>query len=129
MAPEAHWWTRSGKPAPDSPKDWLWTLMVVVPDFTNKTFFEAVEELRERKNPPGLDRARLEPFDKGYCVQAMRIGPYPARAETISKMEAYAREDGYVMVGKDHEIYFGDPRRTAPSKPKTLIRHPVTEDP
>ncbi|HKT21559.1 MAG TPA: GyrI-like domain-containing protein [Nitrososphaerales archaeon] len=130
MAPEGLWWTRSGRAVPDKPDEWLWTLMVVVPDFvTNKMFFDAVEEVRSKKHPPGLDRARLEAFDEGYCVQTMHVGPYSNESESIAKMDAYARERGYVMVGKHHEIYLGDPRRAAPTKLKTVIRHPVAEGP
>jgi hypothetical protein len=29
------------------------------------------------------------------------------------------------LRGRHHEIYFGDPRRSAPEKLKTIIRHPV----
>ena len=130
MAPEGLWWTKTGKIDLKKPNDWLWTLMAMVPDFvTNRMFFDAVEEVRRKKKPPGLDRARLESFDEGYCVQTMHVGPYSAEAESIAKMDAYAREHGYVMVGKHHEIYLGDPRRAAPSKLKTVIRHPVAEGP
>ncbi|MGZ5468153.1 MAG: GyrI-like domain-containing protein, partial [Candidatus Aminicenantales bacterium] len=33
--------------------------------------------------------------------------------------------EGYRLRGRHHEIYFGDPRRSAPEKLKTLIRQPV----
>jgi hypothetical protein len=29
------------------------------------------------------------------------------------------------MHGRHHEIYMGDPRKTAPEKLKTILRHPV----
>ncbi len=29
------------------------------------------------------------------------------------------------MVRQHHEIYLGDPRRAAPEKLKTVLRHPV----
>jgi len=45
--------------------------------------------------------------------------------ESIAKMDAYTKEHGYKTVGKHHEIYLGDPRRAAPSKLKTVLRHPV----
>jgi 2-polyprenyl-6-methoxyphenol hydroxylase-like FAD-dependent oxidoreductase len=31
-----------------------------------------------------------------------------------------------VLRGRHHEIYLSDPRRAAPEKMKTIIRHPVT---
>ena len=127
MAPEGLWWMK-GKFDPSKPKEWMWSLRVVVPDFiTTKTFSDTVEEVRRKKNPPGLDRARLETFDEGLCIQTLHIGPYSAETETIAKLEAFAKEHGYKMVGKHHEIYLGDPRRAAPSKLRTIIRHPVAK--
>jgi hypothetical protein len=32
---------------------------------------------------------------------------------------------GLTFNGKHHEIYLGDPRRTAPAKLKTVLRQPV----
>ena len=126
MAPEGLWWMKGGVFDQNRPKDWLWTLMVVVPDFTtDKMFREAVAEVKRKKNPPGLDKAHLESFTEGLCVQAMHIGPYSAETETIAKMEAFAKDHGYKFAGKHHEIYLGDPRRAAPSKLKTIVRHPV----
>jgi hypothetical protein len=127
MAPEGLWWMK-GKLDPSKPKKWLWTLMVVVPDFiTPKVFSDTVEEVRKKKNPPGLDRAHLETFDESLCVQTMHIGPYSAETETIARMEAFAKKSGYKLVGKHHEIYLGDPRRAAPSKLRTILRHPVAK--
>jgi len=125
MAPEGLWWMK-GKIDMNKRDKWLWTLMILVPDFiTTKMFSDAVDEVRRKKNPPGLDRARLETLNEGKCVQMMHIGPYAAEPESIAKMDAYAKEHGYKMVGKHHEIYLGDPRRAAPSKLKTVLRHPV----
>jgi len=94
---------------------------------TDKIFSEAVDEVRKKKNPPGLDKAHLEKFDEGLCVQTMHVGPYSAEPDTIAKMGAFAKELGYKMVGKHHEIYLGDPRRAAPSKLKTVVRLPVAK--
>ena len=128
MAPEGLWWVKGGGFNPDRRKDWLWTLMVVLPDFiTNKMFSEAQLEVREKKNPPGIERARMETFDGGQCVQTMHFGPYSTEPESIAKLEAFAKGHGYRLVGKHHEIYLGDPRRASPSKLKTIIRHPVAK--
>ena len=128
MAPEGLWWMK-GKFDMNRKDRWLWTLMILVPDFvTVKMFSEAVAEVRSKKNPPGLERARLETLDEGTAVQMMHIGPYANEPESIAKMEAYAEGHGYRMVGKHHEIYLGDPRRAAPSKLKTVLRHPVAKE-
>jgi hypothetical protein len=126
MAPEGLWWMKGKKIDMTRRDKWLWTLMILVPDFvTPKMFSEAVAEVRSKKNPPGLDRARLEALDEGTSIQTMHIGPYSTEPESIARMDAYAKEHGCKMVGKHHEIYLGDPRRAAPSKLKTVLRHPV----
>ncbi len=128
MAPEGLWWTK-GKTFDMSKREtWQWTLMILVPDFiTQKMFSDVVAEVRLKKNQPGLERARLEKVVEGTSVQIMHIGPYSAEPESIAKLDAYVKEHGYKMVGKHHEIYLGDPRRSAPSKLRTVIRHPVTK--
>ena len=126
MAPEGLWWMKGKKIDMARRDKWLWTLMILVPDFvTPKMFSDAVAEVRSKKNPPGLDRARLETLDEGTSVQTMHIGPYSTEPESIARMGAYVKEHGYKMAGKHHEIYLGDPRRAAPSKLRTIIRHPV----
>ena len=128
MAPEGLWWTKGKTIDLARPDKWLWSLMVVVPDFVNdRLFSETVEEVRRKKNPPGLEKARFEALEEGQCVQIMHVGPYAAEPESIAKMEAYAKEHGYKLVGKHHEIYLGDPRRAAPSRLKTILRHPVAK--
>ena len=59
----------------------------------------------------------------------MHIGPYDTEPETIAAMDRYAADNGYLLDFNDarrhHEIYLGDPRKTAPEKLKTVIRHPI----
>lgn len=47
----------------------------------------------------------------------------------LEQMDVFAREQGYEtdFTGhrRHHEIYLSDPRRTAPEKLKTVLRHPV----
>jgi hypothetical protein len=44
---------------------------------------------------------------------------------TIEKLHTFARENGYQLTGKHHEIYLGDPRRTKPEKLRTVLRQPI----
>jgi hypothetical protein len=130
MALEGLWWVEGTRFELAEREDWLWTLMIVQPDFvTGKMFAGAQEEVRKKKNPFGIQGARLESFSEGLCVQTMHIGPYSAESESIAKLEAYARDHGYNLTGKHHEIYLGDPRRAAPSKLRTIVRHPVARAP
>jgi hypothetical protein len=62
----------------------------------------------------------------------LHIGPYSTEGPTIAALHAFIRDQGYAFDGrkqKHHEIYLGDPRRTAPEKLKTIIRQPVAAAP
>ena len=67
--------------------------------------------------------------EEGQCVQCMYVGSYDDESAAIQMMDAFAIENGYQIdftSGRyHHEIYLSDPRRTAPEKCKTVIRHPV----
>ena len=49
---------------------------------------------------------------------------FPAEGPTIERLHAFIT-DRSVLRGHHHEIYLNDPRRTAPEKLKTVLRHPV----
>jgi hypothetical protein len=86
-------------------------------------------QLRQRKPSPALDKLRFETFHEGLSVQTMHIGPYADEPATIQRMHDFARENGYLLRGKHHEIYLGDPRRSDPAKLKTVLRQPVEARP
>lgn len=68
-------------------------------------------------------------IDEGEVVQIMHIGPYDTEIQTVEKMTSYLVEVGYEedfsSKRHHHEIYLSDPRRCAPEKLKTILRHPV----
>ena len=131
MAMEGLWDARDGKFDINVKDNWDYTLMNLVPDLISQASFEeALHQLRKKKGEsPAFERLRLDSFDEGPCVQAMHIGPYATEPETLVRMQAFMAENGYTdLVGKGglhHEIYLGDPRRAAPEKLKTVLRHPV----
>jgi len=88
-------------------------------------FAEAREQLRAKKDPAMLGHARFEALEEGFSMQVMHLGPYSEEPATILRMNEFAAAHGYRIHGKHHEIYLGDPRRTAPAKLKTVLRHPV----
>jgi hypothetical protein len=100
--------------------------MILQPEVVAAKDVEAArEELRERRHPAAIDRVRLERFEEGLAAQILHVGPYEAEGPTIERLHAFAREQGCTPVGKHHEIYMSDPRRAAPEKWKTILRHPV----
>lgn len=106
--------------------EWLWTLMILQPDeVTEEVFQQACEELRERKDPPGLPGLRFETLHEGLSAQVMHVGPYSGEAPTIARLHEFITGGGHSFRGKHHEIYLGNPRRTAPERLRTIIRQPV----
>jgi hypothetical protein len=127
MALEGLWWVEGGEFSFDRKDNWAYTLMILVPDLiTQAKFQEALSQMRQKKgDQPDFARLRLESFQEGLCIQTMHIGPYDTEPATIEKMDNFARENGYRLHGKHHEIYLGNPLRAQPEKLKTILRHPV----
>jgi hypothetical protein len=92
---------------------------------TQELFEEAVQQIREKKDPAALPLLRLEPYHEGLAVQILYFGPFADEGPTIQRIHAFARDNGYQLRGKHHEIYLSDPRRTPPARFKTVIRQPV----
>jgi hypothetical protein len=125
--PEGLWWAKDMGPFSMNDRDaWQWTAMIMQPDqVTEALFDQAVDKVKQKKDPPGLGKLRLERYHEGRAVQILHLGPYSAEGPTIERLHAFARENGYQLRGKHHEIYLSDPRRTAPEKIRTVIRQPV----
>ena len=127
MALEGLWWVEGVEFDITQPGGWKYTVMIMQPDHINPEIFqEALGQLRKKRgDKPAFSRLRLESFQEGLSIQVMHIGPYSEEMTTIARMDAFAQENGYLLHGKHHEIYMGDPRRAAPEKLKTILRHPA----
>ena len=127
MALEALWWVDDGRFDIADPSNWHWRALMLQPDHITPAMFAAgLDQLRKKRPNPAIDGLRLETFHEGLCVQTMHVGPYAEEPATVAKMETFARENGYAMAGRHHEIYLGDPRQAAPEKLKTVLRHGVS---
>ncbi|MFW5714699.1 MAG: GyrI-like domain-containing protein [Brevefilum sp.] len=129
MPLEGLWWgTPMGQHAfteADKAK-FKWTMMITQPEhITNAMMEEAIGEVRRKKDLENLDALRFTRFKEGTAVQILYFGPYNDEGPTVDRMHQYAFDRGYQLRGKHHEIYLNDPRRTAPEKLKTVLRHPV----
>lgn len=109
--------------------NYRWTMIIAQPDVvTPDRFARAREEIGRRRALGALGSARLERFAEGLCAQVLHVGSYSAEGPTIARLHAYIQELGGRFDGhrqKHHEIYLGDPRRTAPEKWRTIIRQPI----
>jgi hypothetical protein len=126
--PEGLWWSESMEDFVRLDKSrWQWTVMIMQPEpVTPDLFDRGVATVKEKKDPPGLERLRLETYDEGHSAQILHVGPYAEEGPTIERLHAFIKAQGCRPCGKHHEIYLGDPRRAAPEKLKTIIRQPVT---
>ncbi|MDR3476063.1 MAG: GyrI-like domain-containing protein [Devosia sp.] len=124
---EGLWWAEDMNDFTAGNKDaWLWTAMIMQPDWTTPEMFEAAAAKAGGKLGARPPKLRLAPFAEGLSVQTMHLGPYSAEGPTIARLhQEFLPQNGLTENGHHHEIYLGDPRRTAPEKLKTVIRQPV----
>lgn len=106
-----------------------WKSMIRQPEFVTEAVFEAAKAALAKKKPElDVDKVKLFRYNEGLCVQIMHKGSYDDEPASIEKMRKFAAENGYRedFSGRyHHEIYLSDPRRCAPEKLRTVIRHPI----
>jgi len=106
---------------------WDWTLMLMVPDWIDRAAYDvAVDQVASRSRPTRLDDLRLETLSEGRCVQTLHIGSFDDEASALAQLHREVVPGlGLRMVGRHHEIYLSDTRRTAPERRRTILRQPV----
>lgn len=128
---EGFWWQESPSGGIDYVRkdNFNFISCIRLPDFVTRDDFDwAVAEATTKKK---LDFSAVEllKVDEGLCVQCMHTGPYDNEPATVDAMHEYTTELGYVPDFSDtrlhHEIYLSDPRKCAPEKLKTVVRHPI----
>ena len=131
---EGLWEMANGAPGVDygNKAGFVWTSMIRQPEFVEEEAFAwACGEVRRKK---GIDpsAARLFRYREGLCVQCMHTGPYDTEPESVARMDEFLAQQGYrndlCAARRHHEIYLGDPRKTAPEKRRTILRHPIVKD-
>jgi hypothetical protein len=127
-------WACEGETSPPTVIDksrFVWTMLIRLPDFvTDAVFSQGLEIVAKKKPARDFSKTRLCRFAEGLCLQIMHIGAYDDEPRSIRKLADYAAANGYredFAVRRHHEIYLSDPRKTAPEKLKTVLRHPITK--
>ena len=127
---EGFWWQEGVAGIDYAHKnDFQWISVIRLPDFVTKADFDwAVAEATAKKKRD-FSKAEFLTYEEGLCVQCMHLGSYDNEPATVQLMNYFAKAQGYQIaiddVRRHHEIYLSDPRRTAPEKLKTVIRHPI----
>jgi hypothetical protein len=131
MPLEGLWWSDPPEAFASTAKaDWFWTVMIMQPGFVTQAMVgDALNQAVEKgKIEAGVAAGlRLETLEEADAGQILHIGPYADEAPTIKTMHEFIETAGFRLRGKHHEIYMSDPRRVAPEKMKTIIRHPVEQ--
>lgn len=124
MPLEGLWWAEDHTAFAEGRMDeWLWTMMILQPDFiTPEMVAEAMQTVAKKKAPPALPLMRFETRPAHTAAQILHIGPYDQEGPTVEGLHAFISEQGKQLAGKHHEIYLSDPRRSAPEKLKTIVR-------
>lgn len=127
---EGFWWQDGVQGVDYSNKsNFQWISAIRLPDFVSRADFEWAVEEAGRKKKMDCSQAEFLTVDEGLCVQMMHMGPYDSEPESVALMDQYLAQNGYqndLSASRlHHEIYLSDPRKAAPEKWKTIIRHPV----
>lgn len=136
---EALWWTED--PAGDfgralatggygeaDKERWRWRALIRLPSATSGDLVAHVEDAVRAHRPElggPLSRVRFGPWREGRSAQTLHVGPYAEELATVELLHRALADAGYRPAGRHHEIYLGDPRRSAPERLRTILRQPV----
>lgn len=127
---EGFWWQQGVMQIDYSRKDaFQWISVIRLPDFVSEKDFNWAKQQVKAKKGIDCSNAQFLTIEEGLCVQIMHIGSYDDEPDTITLMDQFIKENGYINdfsnTRMHHEIYLSDARRVAPEKLKTVIRHPI----
>lgn len=109
--------------------DFHWISVIRLPDFVTKTDFDWAVQTAAKKKQLDCSSAEFLTIEEGLCVQIMHVGFYDDEPASVAVMDEYLVQNGYAndltAERLHHEIYLSDPRKTAPEKRKTVLRHPI----
>ncbi len=106
-----------------------WISVIRLPDFITKADFDWAVAEAGRKKQMDCSSAEFLTIEEGLCVQMMHIGAFDDEPATVALMDEYLKRHGCQkdLTGSrlHHEIYLSDPRKSEPSRQRTVIRHPI----
>lgn len=120
-------WTSKNEPIDGKidKNDFIWRLMLRMPDFVNDQVVEKAKKLVESKKGFDLSEVKFEALQDGLCLQTIHLGSFDGEGKTFEKLFAYAEKHDLKAVHKEfhhREIYISDFRKTAAEKLKTTVR-------
>ena len=127
---EGFWWQDDADGVNYADKSGFhWISVIRLPDFVTKSDFDWAVETAAKKKKLDCSSAKFLTIEEGLCVQMMHVGSYDDEPASVALMDDYLAQNDYVndltAERLHHEIYLSDPRKTAPEKRKTVLRHPI----
>lgn len=108
--------------------EWRWTLMILQPDWITPEMVAAAIEKTRAKRDDMPDSLRLDRLHEGRALTRLHVGPFADEAPLLRELhEEVMPGRGLTFNGHHHEVYLSDPRRTAPERLRTVLRHPVRD--
>ena len=126
---EGLWWTLDDKVDFKNKSKFHWVSMIRLPEYVNKDVFKWACEEASKKKKINTEKAYLLKLNEGLCVQCMHIGSYDDEPKTLAFIDEFIDKNNLINdineQRRHHEIYLSDPRKTDPTKMKTVLRIPV----
>lgn len=124
---EGQWWAEGQSDfRTHEAKDWLWRLLIRVPEFiTQKELDNSIKTVLAKRKAWLASQVKLEELAEGRCVQMLHIGPYGKEKTTVDKMQSMVEGRGLHFRGPHHEIYLSDPNRVPSERLRTILRYPI----
>ncbi|MFC4851963.1 GyrI-like domain-containing protein [Actinophytocola glycyrrhizae] len=125
---EGLWWAPDPEVFTARAKDeWQWRMLISQPDWlTAADIKDATETALASKKLPAIEQVEHETLHEGRCAQVLHVGSYDDETPIMTALHTeYLPANGLTERDRHHEVYLGDPRRTAPEKLRTVLRQPV----
>lgn len=107
--------------------DWDWTMLLPLPGAVDADdVARGLAAAAASKPELPVDGVRLLRLHEGRSLQILHVGPYDDEGPALARLhDEVLPSRGLTWNGPHHEIYLGDPRRTAPARLRTVLRQPV----
>ncbi len=105
---------------------WSWTVMIRQPDWLSPTMIDQARHSAEKKRLAAAQLVRYLTLEEGRSVQTLHVGSYDEEGPLLDQLHrTYLPAHNLMFNGRHHEVYLSDPRKTDPTKLKTVLRQPV----
>jgi hypothetical protein len=109
--------------------EWSWTMLIRQPEWVDDGMLSRARDSAQAKRLPALPMLYWKTVTEGLCVQTLHVGSYDDEAPVLRELhDEYLPAHGMIPIGRHHELYLNDSRRTPPAQLRTVLRQPVTRD-